>query len=95
MTRRRATAARLVPLADAMRVLGGHHPIKLGIGEALPGVFDLNAINAALDRKSGLALELSGTPSRLPGAAANDDTDADAELLKLAERIEAHAARRP
>lgn len=93
---RRHTTARLVPLATAMKVLGGHHPIKLGIGEALPGVFDLFAIHAALDRQSGLSVQLEHVPATRP--AANDDADTDtagdAELAALARRIQAHAARR-
>ena len=93
MTRRTATAPRLVPLAVAMRVLDGHHPIKLGIGEALPGSFDLNAIHAALDRKAGLVVELSGSGTADNENAA-DDEETD-ELVALEKRIAANAARRP
>lgn len=83
----RTAAPRLVPLEDAQKVLGGAHPILLGIGEALRGLYDLHAIHAALDRKAGLVAD-----SGVQGPA-NDTTAAD-ELEELAQRISAHAARR-
>lgn len=83
----RLTSPRLVPLADAQKVLGGAHPIKLGIGAAVEDLYDLKAIHAALDAKAGLTADV-----RVHGAA-NDDTDAD-ELAELAKRIKADAARR-
>lgn len=83
----RPTAQRLVKLPDAQKVLGGAHPILLGIGEALPGLWDLRAIHAALDRKAGLEPD-----TRIQGPA-NDTIDAD-ELAELAKRITANAARR-
>jgi len=88
----RDTAPRLVPLRTALKVLGGHHPIKLGIVEAFPGVFDLKAIHAALDRKAGLEVVVSGD-TRLTGPA-NDDTDVD-EHTQIAKRIADRAPRRP
>jgi hypothetical protein len=85
----RSTSPRLVPLAVAERVLGGRHPILLGIGEALEGLYDLKAIHAALDRKAGLTVEMS-VDAQGP---ANDTIDAD-ELAQLAKRIKTRAARR-
>ena len=86
MTRR--PAARLIDLAEAKSILGGHHPIMLGIGEALPGFFDRVAIHAALDRMAGLAVQLAG-----PGDPANDSAETD-ELAELEKRIAADASRR-
>ena len=88
MTRRRSdpSATRLISLDKARQLLGGHHPIMLGIGEALPGVFDRVAIHAALDRKANLTPELAGPEP------ANDASEED-ELVQLEKRI-ADAARR-
>lgn len=88
----RPTSPRLVPLETALKVLGGHHPIKLGIAEALPGVFDVKAIHAALDRKAGLEVVVSAD-TRLTGPA-NDDSEED-ELSQLEQRIASRAPRRP
>lgn len=82
----RLTSPRLVTLAAAQKVLGGRHPILLGIGEALPGRYDLKAIHAALDAKAGLAVEVSGQ------GPANDTHDED-ELETLRKRIAARASR--
>ena len=80
---------RLVPLAEARAYIGGRHPQFLGISPVLRGLYDLRAIDAALDQRSGLA-SLSSGPA-LQHQAANDEED---ELASLEKRIAAYAARR-
>ena len=75
---------RLIPLAEAKSYLGGRHPVSLGIAPVARGLWDIRAIDAWLDAKSGLAAD---SP---PKGAANDQQD---ELEELAGRI-ANASRR-
>lgn len=83
------TRPRLVTLEEARAYLGGRHPQFLGIRPVMRGVYDLRAIDAALDQRSGLA-PLLADPA-LQHQAANDEED---ELVSLEKRIAAHAARR-
>lgn len=69
---------RLVTLAEAKAYLGGRHPVSLGIAPVARGLWDIKAIDAWLDRKSGLVPELAHQ------GAANDKTD---EIDDLARRI--------
>jgi hypothetical protein len=76
---------RLLTLKEAKAYLGGRHPQLLHVQPALRGVYDIRAIDAALDRLAGL------TPVAPVTGAANDQTD---ELVELQRRVEAHASRR-
>lgn len=76
---------RLISLAEAKEYLGGRHPVSLGIAPVTRGLWDVRAIDAALDRKSGLVAD--SPPAK--GAA----NDAENELEELAGRI-ANASRR-
>jgi len=75
---------RLLTLAEAKAYLGGRHPVSMGIAPVSRGVWDIKAIDAALDLRSGL------TPELAPAGADNDTED---ELDQLAKRI-ADAPRR-
>jgi hypothetical protein len=76
---------RLVTLAQARKRLGGLHPTTIGV-QSIHRKWDMHAIEAALDRLSGL---MPQSPPAAGERAANDDTD---ELDSLAQRI-ADAAR--
>lgn len=76
---------RLISLKDAKAYLGGRHPQHLHVLPVMRGVYDLRALDAALDQASGLA-----TVTPVAGAA-NDTTD---ELEELQRRIAADAPRR-
>jgi hypothetical protein len=84
-------APRCIPLADAIEYLGGRHPSLLGITPVMHGVYDVKALDAALDEKSGLTLKIG--PSAALGAA--NDISGD-EIGDLADRIRnaADASRR-
>lgn len=69
---------RLLSLAEAKAYLGGRHPVSLGIAPVSRGLWDIKAIDAALDLRSGLANQLA------PAGADNDTED---ELDQLAKRI--------
>lgn len=75
---------RLVPLAQAREYLGGRHPAELGvkpIGNGRGQVWDLRAIDRALDGMAGL----------IPPPAHEAAPD---EIQTLRQRIEAYASRR-
>jgi hypothetical protein len=72
------TEPRLIPLAEAKAYLGGRHPVSLGIPPVARGLWDRKAIDAWLDRKSGLEPQLA------VHGAANDEAD---EIEALARRI--------
>jgi hypothetical protein len=65
---------RLIPLPEAKAYLGGRHPVSLGIAPVVRGLWDIKALDAWLDQKSGLVAQSA------PQGAAND-TETEHEAL--------------
>lgn len=77
---------RLVSTAAARRYLGGRHPAAFGVGAIGNGrgqLWDLKAIDHALDKLAGIA------PPPLVCRAQEDEDEGSEELERLAARIEA------
>ena len=82
---------RLVSTTVAREYLGGRHPLTLGvspIGNGRGQVWDLKAIDHALDKLAGIA------PPPLVCRAQEDEDEGSDELERLRARIRANAALR-